>query len=202
MRNTGFDHNINRFLHLNVPTANNKYKIIEFGCGTGITGLTLLQIFPNADLLSTDIKNHFLEKLETNITKLNVDRSRINVGVSDISKPHVVTLGSGEELIHGEEEFDYICAGANIGYGPSPEKSVKHLYQMLKPGGVIINLEMNTSFWGRVISRLYSYKVIPIATFTQLEKMMGAEISITKVPVGFFPLNLTRTFVQITKPIG
>ena len=200
MCNTGFDHKINRFLHQNVPTANNNHKIIEFGCGTGVTGLTLLQIFPNADLLSTDIQNHFLEKLDKNIKKLNVDNNRINVGVSDISMPHVVTLDSGEQLIHDEEEFDFICAGANIGYGASPEESIKQLYKMLKPGGVILNLEMNTRFWGRSISALYGYHVIPIETFTNLAEMTDAEIAVTKVPVNFFPLNLTRTFIQIKKP--
>lgn len=200
MRNTGFDHKINQFLHLSIPTANNNHKIIEFGCGTGVTGLTLLQIFPNANLLSTDIKNHFLDKLDENIKKLNVNGNRINVGVSDISVPGVVTLDSGEQLIHEEEEFDIICAGANIGYGASPEESIKHLYKMLKPGGMILNLEMNTRFWGRSISALYNYRVIPIEKFTMLAKKLEAEIKVTKVPVKFFPLNLTRTFIQIKKP--
>lgn len=200
MRNTGFDHKINRFLHLSIPTANHNHNIIEFGCGTGVTGLTLLQIFPNANLLCTDIENHFLERLDKNIEKLNVNGSRINVGVSDISSPNMVTLESGEKLIHDKEEFDFICAGANIGYGESPEKSIKQLYQMLRPGGVILNLEMNTKFWGKSISALYNYDVIHVDTFTQWADNLGAEISVTKVPVRFFPLNLTRTFIQIRKP--
>lgn len=200
MRNTGFDHKINQFLHLNIPTKNNNYKIIEFGCGTGVTGLTLLQIFPQANLVSTDIKSHFLERLEKNIDKLNVNSERISIGVSDISQPHVITLANGEKIVQVKEEFDFICAGANIGYGDNPKVSIEKLYEMLKPGGSILNLEMNSKFWGRSISALYNYEIIPEEIFSNLASKLGAEITITKVPLKFFPLNLTRTFIQIKKP--
>ena len=200
MRRIGYDRQINRFLRHCIQTSSEYQNIIEFGCGTGVTGLTLLQIFPNADLVATDIKNHFLDRLDENIQRLNINSQRVKVGVSDISSPTNVRLVSGPELSHREEGYDIICAGANIGYSTTPEVSLTQLYELLKPGGVILNLEMNTRPLGRLVSAIYGYKVVSAKTFEFLAETHGARVSVSKVPVKYFPLSTTRTFVQIEKP--
>ncbi len=200
MRRVGYDRQINRFLHSRIATSNEHQNIIEFGCGTGVTGLTLLQIFPNADLVATDIKDHFLRRLDENIARLNINGERISLGISDISSPCSVKLISGSELGHKGEQYDIICAGANIGYSNTPDASLGQLYDLLKPGGVILNLEMNTRLLGRLVSALYGYKVISSNTFCNLIQSHGARVSVSKVPAKYFPLSTTRMFVRIEKP--
>ena len=200
MRGIGFDRQINRFLHNEISSTDDYQKIIEFGCGTGITGLTLLQIFPNADLVATDIKDRFLDKLGANVEKLDINGERITLGISDISSPNDVEVISGRDLCDTTERYDIICAGANIGYAQTPESSITQLYELLKPGGIIVNLEMTKRPIGRLISALYRYPVVEDHAFENLVETHGARVTVSKVPVKYFPLSTTRKLVLIEKP--
>ena len=200
MRKVGFDRQINRFLHSQISASDEHQKIIEFGCGTGITGLTLLQIFPNAELVATDIKDRFLNRLGANAERLKIDDERITLAISDISSPNEVRDLSGEDLSHHEERYDIICAGANIGYASTPESSIAELYELLKPGGIIVNLEMSKRPMGRLISALYGYPMIDQTTFERLAETHGARVTVSKVPMEYFPLSSTRTLILIEKP--
>jgi len=196
MQLSGFNYQIQRYINKNI-NFNRVDSILEVGCGTGITGLSLLQLYPNSHLLLTDINPELLIKLRHKTS----DNSNILLGLSDISQPNKIQTLKGEERTLENESFDIICAGANIGYSDNPDKTISDLYQVLKPGGIIIDLEMGLNFWGKVISNLYDYPNVTYEKINQAIGEQGAIISVKKVSWCYFPLNLTRVFITIKKPL-
>jgi SAM-dependent methyltransferase len=123
-----------------------------------------------------------------------------SIGVSDLASPDQITLLDGEKLLISKLTYDIINASANIGYSSDPVKTITTLYDLLKPGGVIINLEMNYGFWGRLISWLYGYSMLKTEQFNQFLECREAKVSRKKIPIIYFPLNLTRECILIEKP--
>ena len=76
-------------------------RIIDFGCGSGCIGLTLLSCFPNANLISLDINQKAL-----NISKRNAE----NMGVKD----RVIFLHQDVSTIDIEWKKKYVAMGADI----------------------------------------------------------------------------------------
>lgn len=171
-------------------------RILDAGCGTGAAGVTLAEMFPNAHVLFTDINQNLLAKLNASL----VTSGLFSVGVSDLSNPNRVVLFNGQGLNLESESYDIINASANIAYSSDQEKTIRILYDLLKPGGVIIDLEMHHGILGRFISWLYSYPMVSPETIEQSLDGSGAKISRTKIFFKYFPLNLTRECILIEKP--
>ena len=197
MKSLGYDYQIRRFIQDQTDKNLSIQSVLEVGCGTGATGLCLSDIYSQAAVLFTDNNAALINKLEI---KTSHNKS-ISLGISDISQPGKVTLLSGEEIHISDESYDVICAGANIGYSSSPVSTISTLYNILKPGGCIVDLEMRTEFMGRLISSFYNYRTISLDQINYSLSSKGAIIKFKKISWSYFPLNLTRTFIVITKPL-
>ena len=171
-------------------------SILDIGCGPGVVGLTLSKIYPKATITFTDINVGFLKKIEA---KLN-NKQKATFGISDISQPNQIRFFSGERKAFKDQTFDIISAGANIGYSSDLDSAILTLYQMLKPGGYIINLEMNNDFWGKLISRVYGYRSVSLKNISSSLRSTNAVVSAKPIPKSFFPLGLTRQCIIIKKP--
>jgi ubiquinone/menaquinone biosynthesis C-methylase UbiE len=193
----GLDRQTKRYVHALIGGESNVESILDAGCGTGAAGISLVEIFPEAKVLFTDINKEMLLKLEG---RLAPGHSCL-IGILDLSNPDQVTLLDGEKLVINKPTYDIINASANIGYSSDPTKTITTLYDSLKPGGVIINLEMNYSFWGRLMSWLYGYSMLKNEQINQFMECREAKISRKKISIRYFPLNLTRECILIEKPI-
>ena len=94
LRSLGFENSIARFLRdlkVDVPAGT---RILDAGCGTGLLGLHFVERIPNSTLLSTDLQPNFLLATLAKAEKRQIDPSRIEVAVADISTPQQVTLFS------------------------------------------------------------------------------------------------------------
>lgn len=171
-------------------------SILDTGCGTGAAGRMLVEMFPDADVLFTDINIKILLKLEASLPCCY----SCSIGISDLSNPEQITLLNGEELVIKEPCFDIINASANIGYSSNPIKTITTLYDALKPGGIIIDLEMNYGFWGRLISWVYGYSMLHVDQIIKHLENCDAKIYRKRIPFRYFPLNLTRECILIQKP--
>lgn len=118
-------------------------KILDIGCGTGITGLALLKKVKGSTLLATDLDERFLRKIIAKAKKEKIEESRITVGGSDINFPDKVALINGPSICLERESFDIISSGAVIGYSKDQEKTIKKILSLIKLKGYFINLEMN-----------------------------------------------------------
>lgn len=190
MKLLGFERSIAAFLRtldLHLPAD---ASILDVGCGTGIIGLTLLRRFPQASLIATDLNPALLEQVRRNAVAQGVE-GRIRLGVSDISQPDVLTPLDGSTAGPRLTAFDMVATGAVIGYSRDQERTIDGLLEMVRPDGYFLNIEMNETLVGRLTSRRYRYRVIPLSRMQQALARGGFDV--VRIPVGTFPARLTRT---------
>lgn len=199
MKALGYEGSIDRFLdHLDVDCRKDCH-IMDAGCGTGILGLHFLERFPEATLHATDIEEGFLTATRANAVRRGIDPDRLTLGVGDISAPNVwKTLDGGIEDLP-PETFDLICVGAVIGYATDTEASLRMLVDLLAPGGYLLNIEMNESLTGRLVSNRYHYRNISLARMNSVIEDAGCEIMSTPLRMKHLPAKLTRTAIVARK---
>jgi SAM-dependent methyltransferase len=175
--------------------------ILDAGCGTGTIGLTLLKRFPKAFLIATDIERKQLLETIRNSRKMKIEKERYLLGVSEISSPSKINLLSGSHLSLNENSFDVVCASAVIGYSRDPEHTTKTLLTLVKNNGYFINVEMNDTIIGRMISRLYGYPLMSLQKMKTTIEEEGYDVDVFSFPTRYFPTNLTR-IVFIARKTG
>ena len=200
MKSLGFESSIDRFLKRLAVELPENARILDAGCGTGLLGLHFLERFPTATLWSTDLESNFLDATLTNAKRRNINEARIRVFQSDITSPRQVTDRDGQSQTLADESFDLICIGAVVGYAAETAESVRELLALLKPGGTLINLEMNESPTGRFVAHRYQYNNISIVEIVDAIGKAGCEHRIQKFGFGCLPAKLTRVAVIATKP--
>ena len=191
MKVLGFERSISSFIEsLNLEYPQNA-AIIDVGCGTGIIGLTLMKNHHDSQLVATDLNKDLLKQTGKNAETMNIVKSRISLGISDISTPKEATSIEPDTNKIEIKEFDIVSTGAAIGYSQNQESTIHTLLKMVKPNGFFINIEMNENFFGRVTSKKYHYPIIPLSSMEKIIRQAGFEV--TSIPVTSFPARLTRT---------
>jgi SAM-dependent methyltransferase len=199
MKALGYEGSIDRFLdHLEID-CRPECSILDAGCGTGILGLHFLERFPNSSLHATDIEGGFLRATLANAHRRDIDRHRVTIGVGDISSPHCWTSEEGTPETFEDGSFDLICLGAVIGYASDREASLRQLVQMLSPGGYLLNIEMNESLTGRLVSNRYRYRNISLERMKHVIRQEGCELMSTPLRIQHLPAKLTRTAIVARK---
>ena len=198
MKLLGYESSIDRYLRgldleLTAP------QILDAGCGTGCLGLHFLERFPGSRLVATDLEPNFLTATLANADRRNLARSRISVGVANISTPQDLTTLDGQPSTLAPASFDLICIGAVVGYAADIERSLQQLVQLLKPNGYFINLEMNESPTGRFVSHRYHYANIRLARMHQVLRDTGCDVTAQKLKLRHLPAKFTRTAIVARK---
>lgn len=199
MKALGYEGSIDRFLdHLDID-CRPECRIMDAGCGTGILGLHFLERFPNSTLHATDIESGFLDATRSNAERRGIDAHRLTLGLGDISAPNLWSPLDGTSEKLPESSFDLICVGAVIGYADDIETSLRQLVKMLAPGGYLLNIEMNESLTGRLVSNRYRYQNISLERMNTVIREEGCELMSTRLRMQHLPAKLTRTAVVARK---
>ena len=198
MKLLGYESSIDRFLRslsfdLQAP------RILDAGCGTGFLGLHFLARFPGSSLVATDLEPNFLEATLANAERRQIDRERIQVGIANISEPATLTSLDGESCTLPASTFDLICIGAVVGYASDTPSALRQLVDLLKPGGLLLNLEMNESPTGRLVSHRYHYANISLGQMRQVLGDAGCTVTTTKLGLRHLPAKFTRTAMLARK---
>ena len=109
-------------------------RILELGCGDGILGQAVLTQYPDAEGVFLDFSEAMIQAAKT---RLSSKHKRVEFIIQDFGKPEWVNAVQDKGL------FDVIVSGFAIHHQPHERKSeiYQELLELLKPGGIFINIE-------------------------------------------------------------
>lgn len=188
----GYERGIGRFIDKLELDCPEDARILDLGCGSGVVGLRLLERFPKATLFATDIEPNFLKAMLANARERGIDESRITVGVADVSEPDMVALLDGTRMTLEPRSFDIVSVGGVLAYSKNAPESVLRLLNLIRPGGYLVNLEMNERPIGRFVAWIYSYRPVPMNDMRELIEGRGHGFKTLPFSIADFPANLTR----------
>ncbi|MEC4991571.1 MAG: class I SAM-dependent methyltransferase [Oscillatoria sp. PMC 1068.18] len=133
-------------------------SFLDLGCGNGILGKSLLQNYPQARGVFLDLSETMLAAAKNSLAN---PKSQIEFYQEDFGKKDWI------KKINNEKPFDVIVSGFAIHHQPDPRKQeiYAEIYELLKPGGLFLNLEhiASKSTWGEkafdelFVDSLYSF---------------------------------------------
>lgn len=188
----GYERGISRFIDNLELDCRDNVRIFDLGCGSGVVGLRLLERFPRATLLATDIEPNFLKAMLANARERGIDDARITTGIADVSDPDKVTLLDGTRITLEPRTFDIVSVGGVLAYSTNASESVRRLLTLIRPAGYLVNLEMNERPVGRFVAWIYSYRPVPMDDMRELIEGRGHAIATVPFSIADFPANLTR----------
>ncbi len=188
----GYERGIRSFIDRLVLDCPKGSRILDIGCGSGIVGLRLMERLPGSTLLATDLEKNFLKETLSNARERNIDERRITVGLSDVSDPEQVTLLNGSSLVLQDHSFDIVAVGGVLGYSRDQVATMKALMRLIKPGGYLVDLEMNEQPIGKIISTWYNCRPVPSSIMIRTIENEGNNVTVIPFGVRDFPANLTR----------
>lgn len=108
-------------------------RILDLGCGNGILGRFLLNLFPAAQSLFVDFSTPMLDAARENVGSL----PQATIAFGDFSTPAWV------EVAQPDRPFDIVVSGFAIHHQPDARKRALYaeIFDLLAPGGLFLNLE-------------------------------------------------------------
>ncbi len=113
---------------LNLPTTG-PLNILDLGSGAGNSVFPLLSLFPNATLVASDLSIPLLRVLRRKQIAEYAQRDCL-----------VIQLNA-EELVFEDAQFDFVVGAAILHHLIDPEKAIREVYRVLKPGGFALFFE-------------------------------------------------------------
>ncbi|MDK8182710.1 class I SAM-dependent methyltransferase [Paenibacillus sp. UMB4589-SE434] len=110
-------------------------SILEVGSGPGYITERLLRKYPASKITSIEIEPYYVEYAQQHL--IPVWNERVHVLQEDI-------LDS--RLEHGQ--FDTVIARLVFQHLPNPDLAARHIYDLLKPGGKLVILDVDDAIWG------------------------------------------------------
>lgn len=110
--------------NLNKPSV-----ILELGCGFGSATIPILQLFPNARLIASELSVAMLSILNEIILK------------QDIKGDYILLQLNAEEMDFTPNSLDMVIGAAILHHLFTPEKVIEQCYKALKPNGIAIFFE-------------------------------------------------------------
>lgn len=198
MKSFGYERSLDRLIR-QLPLPVSPQKILDAGCGTGLLGLSLLQRFPQASLISTDLEPNFLQATLSNARSRGIAEDRVQVGLSNISRPAIFSSLDGQDQMIPQQSLHLISMGAVVGYSQDIEASLRQLVGLLAPGGTLINIEMSESLTGKYVAKRYHYRNIALSRMVEVLNEVGCEVVHQKLSFRHLPAKFTRTTIIATK---
>src|SRR3989344_2289549 len=112
----GFKRGLSRYLARLPIETEEAPNCLDVGTGTGVLALSLLERFPGAKVLATDLEPHMLREAKQISIEKGIPPGGLRFAMADVNNPSSITLqdGSKEELEAGS--FDIITASGVLEY--------------------------------------------------------------------------------------
>lgn len=108
-------------------------RIVDVGAGTGSAGIALAGLFPDADVVATDISEDMLRRVRERAEETGV-RTRVSTAQMDMSKPWSI-----------QASFDLAWAASCLHEVQDPDRAFRNLFDGLNPGGLLVVVEMDSA---------------------------------------------------------
>ena len=99
-------------------------RILDVGCGTGYTTLGILRRKDACDVVGLDMNPVQLRRAQRNLSQ---EKERLTI-----------SRGDADNLPFIDDSFDAVISVGAVEYFPDPERTVKELARVTKPGGAIV----------------------------------------------------------------
>ncbi len=128
---------IQRLVRAACPTVK---TILDLGCGDGILGQALLDQYPDAHCVFVDFSEPMLDAAKKRLSEYK-NCTFIQADYGKLDWQDNFTIHNSQFTIHNS--FDVIVSGFSIHHQPDERKKEVYteLYDLLKPGGIFLNLE-------------------------------------------------------------
>ncbi len=162
------------FYHANISEAvakanydfNKPSTILELGCGFGSATIPILQLFPNARLIASELSVPMLSILKEIIAK------------QVVGKNYALMQLNAEELDFVPNSLDMVIGAAILHHLFTPENVIEQCYKVLKPGGIAIFFEPFEA--GYAILRLIYKSILRENEFRWRNKLDRSQINYLK----------------------
>jgi ubiquinone/menaquinone biosynthesis C-methylase UbiE len=114
------------------PEFDEKDRIIDVGCGAGWLCKRIAKMIPKGEMVGIDISERYIEKL-------NWAKERDESG--DYGNI-VFRLASAEDIPYPDNYFDYAVSSASLSFWSQPQKGLKEIARVLKPGGKLYVIDV------------------------------------------------------------
>ncbi len=120
-----------RIIHLTQSQVN---SFLDLGCGNGILGKAISEQYPQAQGIFVDISPSMLQAAQDTIDN---SQGKYNFLLQDFGFP------TWHNSLEKTTAFEVIVSGFAIHHQPDPRKQeiYQEIYDLLKPGGIFLNLE-------------------------------------------------------------
>lgn len=168
---------------------------LEFGCGTGMTAVTLAPHV--SSYLATDVSGAMIDQCEKRLIETPVANVQFQQGELSDS-----TFQTGA--------YDVVLGFNILHLIPDVDKALAHAYRLLKPGGMLITKttcsprRFNLTFWAmlkiaRVIRLFNPGLFVRIETVEDLDARV-AKAGFTLIETGCYPNDPPARFIVARKP--
>lgn len=198
---TGFKRGIENFLERQTFELPHHPKILDAGCGTGLIARYLARRYPDAEIYASDIDIKMLREMERIVLREGISRSKILIAQGDLAAPAKIRdTQNGEAIKIPEDYFDAVIVSAALEHVPLVQTLVA-LKQILKPGGVFLNIGMRDNPAGAILGMMYHcrpYKIIEMRR--ACERAGFDDIRLLRLKAEDFPANLSRIAIIAQRP--
>jgi len=105
-------------------------KILDIGSGSGNTVIPLIKLFPDSEIIASDLSIELLYLLKQNL----ISNNKISDNI------HILQLNA-ENLNFNESTFDLVIGASILHHLFSPEKTIESAYKILNDNGFLIFYE-------------------------------------------------------------
>lgn len=165
-------------------------SVLELGCGTGSTALTLSDAV--AEILGTDISSGMIDIAREKTRTQGIENARFMVATAD------------DLTAAGERRFDVVMAFNLMHLVPDAEATLDDVATLLKPGGLFISktpcLGRKLYFWPlikamQLVGKAPFVRFLKVETYDLMIEAAGFEI----IETGLYPPSAPNRFVVARK---
>ena len=173
-----------RSLPINVPIH---AKILDIGCGSGLTTQFLIERFPKADIYGLDYSEEMLKMCSRKLPE-------VKLLVGDFNQVEIFhTFPDKKRVALNDASFDCIVsAGAISEYGDL-DKALPFVYKLLKKDGFFINIGTKRNVAGIIGGKIWHFKPLGKKRFMSVcENMNFSRVHSIGIPANLFPTSILR----------